>query len=152
MFFKLWCCDTECVGWPCNRDTPVLLEGNLIFLDAEAFRGNDIDKVEKLVNAYDFRCDLMVTGRGNWFMPYWVVRATIARQHNSWRLNTKNEKYVLFKVNIENIFNAGQKLSKIKQTFVWSQKSFHSVSMKRSSCQFTKTFSDIEVTQWTYFK
>lgn len=91
VFFKLWCCDTECAGWLCNRDTPVLLEGNLIFLDAEAFRGNDIDKVEKLVNAYDLRCDLIVTGRGNWFIPYWVVRATIARQHNSWRLNTKNQ-------------------------------------------------------------
>lgn len=89
VFFKLWCCDVECIGCPCVLDTPVLLEGNLIFLDAEAFRGNDIDKVEKLVNAYDFKWDLIVTGRGNWFIPYWVVRATIARQHNSWRLNTK---------------------------------------------------------------
>lgn len=94
VFFK-WFCDIECAGWPwCNFETPVLLEGNLIFLDAEVFRGNDIDKVEKLVNAYDLRCDLIVTGRGNWFIPYWVVRATIARQHNSWRLNTRKCKIV----------------------------------------------------------
>lgn len=87
VLFKLWWCDTECAGWPC--DTPVLLEGNFIFFDAEAFRGNDIERVEKLVKAYDFRCDLIVTGKGNWFIPYWVVRATIARQHSSWRLNTE---------------------------------------------------------------
>lgn len=91
VFFKWWWCDRECAGWPCCLDTPVLLEGNLIFLDAEALRGNDIDKVEKLVNAYDFKCDLIGTGRGNWFIPYWVVLATIARQHNSWRLNTKQK-------------------------------------------------------------
>lgn len=66
VLFKLLYCDTECAGWlPCTRDTPVLLDGNLIFFDAEAFRGNDIDKVEKLVNAYDLRCDLIVTGKGS---------------------------------------------------------------------------------------
>lgn len=92
VFFKLWCCDTECAGWLCDRETLLLLEGNLIFLDAEVFLGNDIDNVEKLVNAYDFKCDLIVTGRGNWFIPYWVVRATIARQHNSWRLSTGKSK------------------------------------------------------------
>lgn len=94
VLFKVLCCDIEYALWPCDRDTPVLLEGNFIFLDAEAFRGNDIDNVEKLVNAYDLRCDLIVPGKGNWFIPYWVVRATIARQHNSWRLNTKILKHL----------------------------------------------------------
>jgi len=66
VLFKLLYCDTECVGWPpCVRDPPVLLEGNLIFLEAEAFRGNDIDNVEKLVKAYDLRCDLIGIGRGS---------------------------------------------------------------------------------------
>lgn len=43
------------------------------------------------VNAYDFKCDFIDGGKGSCSMLYTVVRATIARQHNSCRLKTVNK-------------------------------------------------------------
>lgn len=40
------------------------------------------------VNAYDFKCDLTSVGNGNCSILYTVVRATMARQHNSCKLST----------------------------------------------------------------
>lgn len=38
--------------------------------------------------AYDLRWDFSAVGSGNRSKPYTDVRATIARQHSSWRLST----------------------------------------------------------------